>query len=339
MAKPDTATSPRDGAVFQLSAEERLRIACRAAAIGVWQWDIATGAMEYGRIGKDILGFPADAKVTIDRVRAVTHPEDLGRTSTAAQRALDPAVKENASYTYRILREDTGALRWVQAFGEAQFLEVNGQETPVLYVGTLQDITDQKLAEERQTTLTHELKHRLLNAYSVMGVIAKRSWAGTNDSVAALLEFQTRLHAMGRVTELLFASDGSTTSLCDLMQAILAPYRSATDDRFVLHGEDVPLARKVADTLALALHELSTNAAKYGALSGVEGSVNISWTVDTQSILTLRWVERGGPPVAPPARRGFGTRLLENALASPPDQIALRFDPEGVHCTVEMALF
>ena len=327
-----------DSAAFVASADQLLSIACRSAHVGIWQWDIATGQMDYSSIAKDILGVPMDANVTIARVRAATHADDLANNETMARRALDPAIRDKATYIYRILREDTGEQRWVQVCGEAQFAVVDGVERAVLYVGTVQDITAIKHHEERLATVARELKHRLLNAYSVMGIIAKRSWAGTADPATALTEFQHRLGAMGRVTELLFASDGEMATLTELIQALLSPYLFAGDDRFVVNGPEVVLTRKVADILAMALHELATNAVKYGAVGAAKGRVDITWVHRPDGILTLTWQESGGPPVVAPTRQGFGTQLLLNALTTPPDLVTLQFDPAGVHCTLRLTL-
>ena len=125
--------------------------------------------------------------------------------------------------------------------------------------------------------------------------------------------------------------------LRDIVAGVIGPY--AGQDRFVTSGPAVWLTPALSLSLALALHELTTNAAKYGALSGDGGCVTISWEVAdplAHPRLTLRWVERGGPPVAPPTRQGFGSRLLQRSLsAETGGSVTLDFAPEGLVCVLE----
>jgi PAS domain S-box-containing protein len=128
-------------------SEARLELATQAASLGIWDWEVATGQMTYSPLAKAICGFDPNQEVTYDDARSVTHPEDYPRTAAMAQRALDPTLREVQPYEYRILRPD-GTIRWVVANGEAVFAEINGETRAVRYVGTLQDITDRKQAEQ-----------------------------------------------------------------------------------------------------------------------------------------------------------------------------------------------
>ena len=112
-------------------SELKLRLAVRAAGIGIWDWDIASGVMEYSPRARSICGFTPDEPVTIQKARDVTHPEDLPWTSALARQALDPSIRAREPYEYRIRRADTGELRWVVAHGEAIFAKVNGQKRAV----------------------------------------------------------------------------------------------------------------------------------------------------------------------------------------------------------------
>jgi PAS domain S-box-containing protein len=125
---------------------ERLRIATEAARIGIWDWDTTTDEMNYSPVARAICGFPPGGPITFERLRDVTHPDDLPRTIGIAERALDPALREKAPYRYRIYREDDYRLRWVQAYGEAQFS--HNAERATLYIGTIQDVTDDVAAED-----------------------------------------------------------------------------------------------------------------------------------------------------------------------------------------------
>ncbi len=129
------------------SSEARLALATHAASLGIWDWEVTSGRMNYSPLAREICGFAPDQAVTYEDAKAVTHPDDYPRTSAMAQRALDPDIREVQPYEYRIVRLD-GSIRWVIAHGEAVFDDVDGRATAVRYVGTLQDITDRKQTEQ-----------------------------------------------------------------------------------------------------------------------------------------------------------------------------------------------
>lgn len=449
---------------WRMSDEERLRIACRAAAIGVWEWDLDTNEMVYTRIAREICGFTHAQPITLGMAQGVTHPDDIERTMAQARRALDPEIRDTSEFVYRIVRADTGAVRWVRAYGEAQFELTNGVERAVSYVGSLQDITEEKaredaiaesearltlaidagqmavwevdvgndrvigspelnrlygfpeesnptaddfrsryapgererlteyghkvlseggtelhadikhiwpdgtvkwllmraqarmnrdgdglrvlgvvaditekkLREEQVETVARELRHRLLNTFSIISALASRSWPegyGTAKS-----EFQTRIAAIGKATELMFSRDdmlNHSVTLQQVVETITAPYRSSVEDPFIFEGPDVDVTEH-ARSLAMAIHELSTNALKYGALSVPQGRVALSWSAGTDGSLTIRWQEKFGPPVLKPTRSGFGTTLLERMLFSPPHTVAIDYAKEGLTCVVTL---
>jgi PAS domain S-box-containing protein len=137
-------------------SQARLELATQAAEIGIWDWDVSSGQMSYSARAKAICGFAPDQEVTYEDAKRVTHPDDYPRTSAMARRALDPAVRENAPYEYRIIRPD-GTIRWVVAHGAAVFAEIDGEARPVRYVGTLQDITERRRLEEAERASTKRL--------------------------------------------------------------------------------------------------------------------------------------------------------------------------------------
>ena len=153
LARPDVETYKSR----MNDSEIRLEIATRAAGIGIWDWDLLTNAMIYSPAARAICGFDPDQSIDLDDVRAVTHPEDHPHTWAMAARALDPAIREQAVYEYRIVRPD-GAVREVVAHGEAIFADIEGVERAVRYIGTLQDITERKRLEEAERTATDRLR-------------------------------------------------------------------------------------------------------------------------------------------------------------------------------------
>jgi PAS domain S-box-containing protein len=163
-------------------SEARLELATKAAALGIWDWEIATGQMTYSPLAKAICGFPADLNVTYEDAKRVTHPDDYTRTSVMAHRALDPAIREVQPYEYRILRPD-GSIRWVIANGEAVFDEVDGVVQATRYVGTIRDVTERKQAEQA----LHE--QAAISAQLAEGVIVancKGKLTFVNDAAARL---------------------------------------------------------------------------------------------------------------------------------------------------------
>ena len=147
----DDVTEAKAAAAALEESQARLELATDAAELGIWDWDVPTGRMTYSARAKAICGFSPDQQVTYEDARRVTHPDDYPRTSAMARRALDPALRENTPYQYRVVRAD-GTVRWVQAHGEAVFAEVGGETRAVRYVGTLQDITERLRLEEADRT-------------------------------------------------------------------------------------------------------------------------------------------------------------------------------------------
>ena len=172
------------------------------------------------------------------------------------------------------------------------------------------DISERKRAEERMSLLVREVDHRAKNILATVQAVATSTQAA---SVPEYIEsFVGRLHAMSRANGLLTESRWRGADLRRLVEEELAAFRDGeAEERIVLSGPPMSLPPPVAESLSMTLHELATNAAKYGALSVPAGRVEVEWSSDAQGRLVLRWAEAGGPPVRRPARRGFGARLIE----------------------------
>lgn len=177
--------------------------------------------------------------------------------------------------------------------------------------------------------LAAELQHRIKNLYAVIEALARRSLNGDCPLKEAREAFIGRLEALARADQRLFDATWKETSLSDLVRSELEPF----GDRVRARGSDVPLNSRGAQSFALALHELATNASKYGALSGSGGTVSIDWhTRPGDGMLKFRWQERGGPPVSVPERTGFGTSLLRAALG----EGRLEYEINGLTYEVEV---
>jgi PAS domain S-box-containing protein len=210
-------------------------------------------------------------------------------------------------------------------------------------VNMLVDITERKRAEEQQALLVRELHHRVRNTLATVQAIM----GSTARSADTIEEFKTAL--IGRIgalanTHRLLTDDAGTVAFGDLLHNELDAFDDGTDGRITLNGPIVHLSSQLAVSLGMALHELTTNAAKYGSLSVVGGKVDVNWSMTieaTRRTLDFDWVESGGPAVSAPARQGFGSRLLEFVL---PGQIQAgatidyRRDGVQMHCSVPMPL-
>jgi PAS domain S-box-containing protein len=240
----------------------------------------------------------------------VLHPEDRERCIAAWTRAL----REGTPYEIEVRnRRHDGEYRWFLTRA-APALDVEGRITA--WYGSTTDIHDRKQGEERLQILAAELSHRVRNLLTVIGVLAERT-GDTATTVEQFLEaFRGRIQALSSAQTALIANEWQAASLTALVQAALEPYL-VDGGRIHLQVEDLPIRSDLALTLTLALHELATNAAKYGALSRASGQVKLTARVEpgeSGQEFSLVWDEAGGPPVQPPEYMGFGTTLLGKAM-------------------------
>jgi PAS domain S-box-containing protein len=201
-------------------------------------------------------------------------------------------------------------------------------------VVALQDITERKGAAAHQQLLINELSHRAKNLLAIIQSLAQQSFKGDGSLPELMGRFEGRLGALSAAHGILTQERWEAVPLRRLICETFTAVR-ADDDRLRLDGPDLPLPPKVSVSLAMAVHELATNALKYGSLSTASGSVTIVWKVE-EGRIRLRWKEQGGPPVVEPARRGFGSRMIERGLAAElGGSVEIRFEPDGVLCEVD----
>ena len=201
------------------------------------------------------------------------------------------------------------------------------------------DISERKRAEAAKELLLHEIKHRVKNTLGTVQAIAAQTF---RDGPRAEREaFSGRLRALSSAHDLLTQHDWDQVSIQGMIRRALSPFRENRVERFTLEGEDAILSANRALLLAMTIHELATNAVKYGALSGESGTVCLAWHIvktDKDRKLWLEWREQGGPPVQPPSRKGFGSTLIERAVEAEQGRSCFEFRPEGVVCTLDMAV-
>jgi two-component sensor histidine kinase len=202
------------------------------------------------------------------------------------------------------------------------------------------DITERRLAEEQRDLLVAELSHRVKNTLATVVSIAQQSLSKHQSFEEARDTFNARICALGQTHGRLAEANWSGVSLETILLDELAPYRRTDSSNLSLCGPLVTLTPKQALTLGMAIHELTTNAAKYGALSTEKGKVSVDWKVTGEPRrLHMEWVESGGPPVPIPERSGFGRLLLERALAADlKGEVSLDFSPPGLRCEITVPL-
>jgi two-component system, chemotaxis family, CheB/CheR fusion protein len=205
----------------------------------------------------------------------------------------------------------------------------------------IRDMTERRLADEHRAILVGELNHRAKNSLAMVRAIASQTLGNALSLADAQLAFESRLGALARGHDLLTLGNWAGTDLASVVKATVEPHGGG-ENRFHIEGPFVPLTPAMALTFTMALHELCTNAAKYGALLTANGHVSIVWHVtgtDAQNRLRLLWTEQGGPPVTPSMHKGFGSRLIERALAMElSGDVSINYEPSGVVCIIDAPL-
>lgn len=237
---------------------------------------------------------------------------------------------KRASLEVHYQRPD-GERRWIAIAGEAIEDETGATVGAVVAVS---DIEDRKAAEAQQDILNRELSHRLKNTLTLVQSIASQTLRNASSLDAARDALAARLIVLGKAHDILLAGQTDSASVDRVVQEAVNIHDD-TGKRFRVSGPGTLIGPSAALSLGLMLHELGTNALKYGALSVPMGWVSIGWTIEGEgpaATFQLDWQEQGGPAVTPPTRKGFGSRLIQRGLAG--GDVLLRYNDEGVHCTL-----
>jgi PAS domain S-box-containing protein len=259
------------------------------------------------------------------------HPDD--REPSFAAWSASIATGTPYDVEHRVLQK-SGGWRWARS---RAFPRRNDKGDICLWYGSTEDIHERKQAEEHQRLLINELNHRVKNNLATVQAIAFQTLKGDIPLAEARSRFEARLLALSRAHNLLTEQSWGGAAL-DRLVRDSTEHLAGESGRFSAEGEPVWLSPRAALALALALHELATNAAKYGALAAEGGTVAISWALDGET-LRLEWKESGGPAVRQPPTRGFGSRLIERGLESDLGGAArLHFEPDGLRCVILASL-
>ncbi len=310
-----------------LQSEQGRSLALAAGQMGSWNWDLGTDEWGWDEGQHRIFGVdPQKFKISVENIRGLIHPDDW---SSLRQSIEGLSKGERAQQSeFRVLRLN-GDQRWCIGTAAAS---VDAAGRVVRISGVTTDITDRKEAEERQVLLAREVDHRARNVLTVIQSIIRLTRAKSVDDYVQAIE--GRIKALSRAHTLLSDSRWHGADLGTLVAEELAPYRAG--DKIEISGPNISLQPATAQGLALALHELATNAAKHGALSSMTGKVRLDWQLQPDTLI-LHWAENGGPHIAPPSASNFGLTVI---LASMEQQLggkaAFDWDPKGLQCVLSI---
>src|SRR5215470_4842631 len=306
----------RGSAVRRQAAEDllrdstaRLQFALDAALLGWWQYDPRRRVVSGDARFKEIFDVTAD-ETPIEEIMKRVHPDDA-KGFGANEAALNPIDPRPYAIECR-LHTRGGEVCWVEVHWRAYFEGDRRERGAAGVIGTVADITERKEREEKEHLLMREINHRAKNMLSVVDAIAHQT--ATRNPEGFIERFSERIQALSANQDLLVRNEWNGVEIADLARAQLAHFADLIGSRIAMHGPKLRLNPASAQAIGLALHELATNAGKYGALSTDKGRVDVTWGSDG-GILTMSWTEREGPLVSAPTRRGFGTIVLEAMAA------------------------
>jgi PAS domain S-box-containing protein len=305
-------------------SKDRLQLALDAAQLGSWQYDPLTGIVSADARCQEIFDV-AESAAVIEEILKPVHPDDAERLWAAIEASLDPVDPKRSATEFRLQRRN-GTVRWVETLGLAHF--EGTERRAISMVGTAQDITERKEREEKERLLMREVNHRAKNMLSVVDSIAHQTATRNPDNF--IERFSERIQALSANQDLLVRNEWNGVEIEDLVRAQLAHFADLIGSRISVRGPKLRFTAASAQAIGLALHELATNGGKYGALSTDKGRVDVSWGV-VGDTFTMSWIERDGPPVSVPKRRGFGTIVMEAmAERSVNGAVALDYAPAGM---------
>lgn len=317
-------------------SEERLGAALGIAQLGTFEWELSSDQVNLDERSKEIFAFDDKQDVKAQDVFDRIDPEDLARV-----RAEMDGVRANPSRLETEFRLSLpgGTARTVASISDA-VIDPNGHAARM--VGVFSDITERKRAEDRQRLLINELNHRVKNMLAIVQALAQQTFQGKASPAEERAAFEARLAALSTAHNLLTSQTWEPVPLAQLIDSTVGAACGGDSHRLKADGPDVTLSPQNAVSVAMALHELCTNAIKYGALSNDLGEVTLTWRIDGDAgkpRLRIEWRERGGPPVSAPSKRGFGSRMIERGLATElGGQVQLTFAPEGLACVIDAPL-
>jgi PAS domain S-box-containing protein len=312
-------------------AAERLRLAINAAGLAIWELDVASGQVAPSPELNRLFGFPDDATPTLAEFHDRYAPGESERVAQLGAEAEARGDDEIRLEVKHIL--PNGEERWLLVLARKAI----GNDGRDKVVGVAMNITETKSNEYRLAIVAKELQHRVKNTLSIVQTLAKQTFRQDRDIGEAKRAFEHRIQSLARTTDLLTQDSGAGAKLRSIVDDALSSFRGGDRSLIRVSGDDVVLPAKLAVAMGMALHELATNAMKYGALSG-DGYVELSWRREGD-VLRLTWQEVDGPLVSTPTTRGFGTRLLSGALFTAAEgDVSLEYPAKGLVCKMSIKL-
>ncbi len=321
-----------------LEQEQRLAATYEHAAIGISEVNADGQFLRVNEAICAITGYSRE-ELLANRLFTNTYPDDVDLDREGFRQQVAGEL-EFYSVEKRFKRKD-GRLIWMSV-RSSPVRTANG--TLLYVVRVVQDITEHKAAEQRQKLLVDELNHRVKNTLARVQSLAVQTARGTSSLEEFRERFEGRLIALSKAHDQLTMHHWENGDLRALIAEGVAPYAGADGERVTLRGDAVLLGPRAVLTLAMAFHELTTNATKYGALRESGGRIEIGWhrvaaAGETPAQLRIDWVEKGGPTVAEPERRGFGSKMIEGSIAAELGGSAtLKFEPDGLRCEIVVPL-
>lgn len=324
---------------------KRLTLAVEATELGLWEWIAETGKIYWSDRQREIFGISADEPLTHELWVSSIHPEDRHWVVEKVGALTDPGSKGKLEAEYRIVRPN-GETRWISSRGRMLYENVDGTLQASRLLGTILDITERRTNEEARRLLAKELDHRVKNLFamaSAMVTMTARTATSPEGMAAAL---HGRLQALARAHELIRPALAEErphpceTTIAAIVETILAPHRDfGLPGRILIDCAPIATGAQSATSLTLVLHELATNASKYGALSATDGYLTIACWQDGD-IVSLVWQERGGPIIeSPPASKGFGSQLARKSVIDQLDgEISYDWQREGLRVELRVPL-
>lgn len=313
-----------------LDSEERLRLALESGGIAVWELNLATGSVTHSPELNRLYGFPPEAVPTVSELQSRYAPGERERLAELSQQTTAQGETTLITEVRHIMPD--GEEKWLFIRAQSAVPNSNGEAR---VVGVVMDVTERRAAEERLKIVARELQHRVKNSVAVIQTLAAQTFRSKADP-EALETFNGRLRTLAATTDILTRTNWDNVAVSDVFAKVLAPYISEQSNRITVLGPKVDVPSKVATALAMAGHELATNAVKYGALSNEEGFVRLNWTFN-QDTLFITWTEAEGPVVEKSPVPGFGTKLLRQGLLTGRDGlIRLNFNSSGLVAEIEV---
>lgn len=319
-----------------MQVDERLDFALEATRTGLWTFERDASIIECDRTVQAVIGSNGTSRVPLARFLTLFAESDQ---SLIVHLMAEPghAMDDCHELEYRVHRLDTSRQRWIAI--RARRCPVTGD-----VIGSARDITDHKRDDEQVHMLMREVTHRSKNLLAIIQAMARQTVKDSLSAVEFENRFSARLRGLSFSHELLASQDWRGASLLDLAEGHLSHLRERHGSRIGIEGPIVFVRPEAAQNIGLALNELGSNAQRFGALSGPQGTVQLSWTIDVGGAeppaLLILWTEAGSTTdISPPSRQGFGTKVMERVVARALDaQVSMAFEPSGLRWSLRIPL-